>query len=292
MKGSAYSIKDLEHLTGIKAHTIRIWEQRYNLLNPERTDTNIRLYSDDDLKKILNINMLYTSGIKISKIAQLSNEEIIAKYKELTKESGADHPQKIEELINAIIELNSYEIHKQLNVLYNQSGMLGMYEESIIPLLHRLGELWQLNTIAVAHEHFFSNCFREFLLAKTNAFEPAKNGTRVLFFLHQYEEHELSLLIYHYLLRERGWNCVYLGQNVPTEDIFHSWNQLKPEFAVTSLINFGTKELFEDVLNEITDVIPSESLVLSGHNTVKFKELIPESIRLIQSKEDFNRIFS
>lgn len=292
MKGNTYSIKDLEHLTGIKAHTIRIWEQRYNLLNPERTETNIRLYNDEDLKKILNINMLYNSGIKISKIAQLSAEEIIAKYKELTQSSNHSESLKTEELINAIIELNSYEIHKQLNSLFEKDGILGMYQDSIIPLLHRLGELWQLNTIAVAHEHFFSNCLREFILAKTNTFKPAKEGTRVLFFLHQYEEHELSLLIYHYLLREKGWNCVYLGQNVPTEDILHAWNHLKPEFAVTSLINFGTKELFIDVLNEITSVIPEKSLILSGLNTIKFKELIPKSIRLIQSKEDFNRIFS
>lgn len=292
MKGNSYSIKDLENLTSIKAHTIRIWEQRYNLLQPQRSETNIRFYNDDDVKKILNINMLYSSGMKISNIARLTPAEMKEKFTALINENLGANQSRVDDLIKSTLEMNSFQIHQQLNEDFEKNGMQNTFEETIIPLLTRLGELWQLNTISVGHEHFFSNCFREFILAKTNKFQPSTNGKTVLLFLHQNEEHELSLLMYHYFLRERGWGCVYLGQNVPTKDVEQTWHQLKPDWAITSFINYGGEKTFNDALNEVLQIIPINKLIISGANTLKFKEQLPKSVRTIHSSEDFNRLFA
>lgn len=287
-----YSIKDIENLTGIKAHTIRIWEQRYNLLSPERTDTNIRYYLDSDLKKILNVNLLYKNGTKISKIAKLNEQEILEGAKSIIEKDKNIGNEKIDQFIQVIIDLETDKIQQLLDDTFKSIGIINMYQEVIIPLLVRIGELWQLGTMNVAHEHFFSHNLREFIMSKINALPPGKKGKKVLLFLHEQEEHELPLLFYNYLLKDKGWDCIYLGQKVPFTDLENTYYQVSPDMVLTSMITNISSKKFKHILNQTLDIVPNNQLCLSGHNTILYKTLIPENVNVINRLHDFSEIFS
>ena len=167
-----YSIKDLENFTNIKAHTLRIWEQRYKLLEPRRTSTNIRYYNDADLKKILNVNLLYNNDYKISRIAVMSDEEIISKAKEfLLKENNA--PQEhVSGFIKMILELDEAALLAKLSDLNAKLGTENLYTDVLVDLLKRIGELWQVDALSVTHEHFFSNLLRDFFIQEIAKIPP------------------------------------------------------------------------------------------------------------------------
>ena len=286
MKKSQYSIKDLENLTDIKAHTIRIWEQRYGLLSPKRTDTNIRYYEDQDLKKLLNVNLLYTKGYKISKIAALSDEEILEKSKEIILNERKWDDDEVDVLLMGIIELDEDKILGILNRIYDENGIEHLFSRTIIPLLTKMGELWQLNSLSVGHEHFFSNLYRGFLLARTSDLTPKKVNKKILMFLPPNEEHELSLLVYQYMFKREGWQVYYLGVSVPYEDLKISYDQIKPDLTLTSLIAKSSEKEFETIVKEISKVIPPKELVLSGGMSSMYKEKIPSGTRVIEGEKD------
>ena len=160
MSGLRYTIKDLENFTQIKAHTIRIWEKRYGLFSPKRTETNFRFYSEDDLKKILNIKLLYEAGSKISKIAELSDSEIIEASKELIQLQVNDKQKEIDALTLSILKFKGEEIKSFLNLALSESSLEELYQSTILPLLKKLGQLLQVNSLNIVHEHYFSIIFR------------------------------------------------------------------------------------------------------------------------------------
>lgn len=292
MRKSQYSIKDLENLTSIKAHTIRIWEQRYDLLSPKRTDTNIRYYEDQDLKKLLNINLLYSNGLKISKIASLTDEEIIEESKKLIRKFSNEENSLVELIIMATIDLDTHKVYDILEESFKGKDIEDFYADTIIPLLHRIGSLWQLNSISVGHEHFFSNILREFILSKTAELPiPDKNSKKALLFLHEGEEHEISLFIYHYVLKRDGWNVIYLGARVPENDLEITYNQFKPNIVVTSFIATLSKEDFSKIVQKITSIVPEKDCIFSGYICNMYREEIPDKVRIIESREDLNRYF-
>lgn len=292
MNGTTYSIKNLEVLTGIKAHTIRIWEQRYNLLEPKRTETNIRYYDAEDLKKILNVSLLYNHGTKISKIAKLSEEEILENSKQIILNKYDDSDNSMEHLINATIAMDHQKIDEILNSTYNEKGMIRFYQELISPYLIRIGELWQLNAMSVAHEHFFSNILKGFVNTKISGLTPKRNkGKKVILFLHEDEEHEMSLLFYHYLLKDMGWECYYLGCNTPIPDFETAFAQTNPQMVITSFIKSIESKKFKSILNKITDIVPEEKLCLSGYSADVHTEFIPKKVNFIKKFNDFSELF-
>lgn len=290
---SEYSIKDLENLTGIKAHTLRIWEKRYNLLVPSRTDTNIRTYSIEELKKALNISLLYNEGLKISKIVSLSETEFISKVTEVIDNNRTENSEQLDPLLNSIMEMDSQSIESQLDELLAQVGMLDLYVKTIKPLLIRIGELWQLNTINISHEHLFSNILRKFIIAKIDNL-PAEqiDESKVLIFLMEGENHELPILFYQYLLKEIGWNCVYLGLNLPLENLNMAYSQTKPDKVLTSLITTRENADFKKQLKRLLEIIPAKKLCLSGSAVIANIDSVPKEIRIITSMEDFKSIFA
>lgn len=292
MKKSQYSIKDLENLTDIKAHTIRIWEQRYGLLSPKRTDTNIRYYEDQDLKKLLNVNLLYSKGFKISKIAALSDEEILEKSKEIILTERKWDDDEVDVLMMGIIELNEDKITEILDRLYTEHGIEHLFARTIVPLLTRMGELWQLNSLSVGHEHFFSNIYRGFILSKSSALRVEKKvDKKILLFLPPNEEHELSLLIYQYMFKREGWQVYYLGISVPFDDLKISYDQIQPDLVLTSLIAKSSEKEFDSIVDGVLSVIPNEKLVLSGGMSSQFKEKLNSDIRVILSERDLKQLF-
>lgn len=282
-----YSIKDLENFTQIKAHTLRIWESRYNLLEPKRTDTNIRYYSDEDLKKILNINLLYSNGLKISKIALLSDKKIISLATELLLKPGAHSSDHVDSFIRYITELNESAIQEKLKALNQELGVEDLYVNVMIPLLQRIGELWQVDTITVTHEHFFSNILREFFIIETGKIpNPIKFKGKVVLFLHEHEQHELSLLFYHYILRKRNYECYYLGQSVPTKDLKTFVAQMEPDYLFSSLIADVDKAFLQNWLIEICQIMSPQKIFIGGYQVLKYSKLIPNKVNQIQSTSD------
>jgi DNA-binding transcriptional MerR regulator len=219
---SKFSIKDLENLSGIKAHTIRIWEKRYGLFNPNRTETNIRYYSLESLQKILNIAFLNNNGFKISKIAKLSPFEISNKVVELSKEADTSN-HYIDLLKLAMLNFDQGLFIKTYNELQNKFDFRSIFYDIFVPFLDEIGLLWQTNTINPAHEHFIVELIKQKILISTekvlNKNFVSNNKEAFVLFLPDNEVHELGLMYTNYDILSHGHHTIYLGQSVPLESL-------------------------------------------------------------------------
>jgi methanogenic corrinoid protein MtbC1 len=215
----SFSIRDLENLSGIKAHTIRIWEKRYGLLQPERTTTNIRRYSLESLQKLLNITLLYSNGYKISKIASIPEKEIPVVVLEIVaKNSIKSHA--INAFKMSMMNFDHGLFHNTYNSLISEKSFREIFWEVFIPFLEELGLLWQTNTISPSHEHFISSLIKQKIITnidKLQAMEHPKKEMTFALFLPENEIHEIGLLFLHYEILLRGYRTIYLGPTMPLE---------------------------------------------------------------------------
>jgi DNA-binding transcriptional MerR regulator len=215
-----FHIKDLENLSGIKAHTIRAWENRYHLLSPNRTDTNIRTYNSNALKKILNVSYLNKAGIKIGTIARLSDTEIEREVAKLAiKENEKSQP--IQELKLAMMNFDNALFERMYRSQINQIGFRNIFYDIFLPFLKELGGLWHSKTINIAHEHFITHLIKQKLLYNLNTVEVDKKDKEdqraYILFLPENEIHELGLLFLNYELIVRGLQTIYLGPSMETD---------------------------------------------------------------------------
>lgn len=265
MSNLRYSIKDLENITQIKAHTIRIWEQRYALLTPKRTETNIRYYNEDDLKKILNINLLYLSGVKISKIASLDNNQIIHEAKSLIINSFYEKKSEIDQLILFILDYNGEEIKNILEQEIKTKSLDSVYENTILPVFQKIGQLWQVNSLHIIQEHYFSNIIREFFITQINTIQTTTPPRgKALLFLHDNEEHEFALLVYYYLLKQKNYDCYYLGAKTPISEISEIFEHVKPHIVVTTLTTKITEIKMEKIEKKLVNFSSHAKVIISG----------------------------
>ena len=244
---AVYSIKDLEKISGIKAHTIRIWEKRYTLINPDRTDTNIRLYSDNDLRKILNVSILIRNGFKISKIAALKENEITDKVL-IFSQTKSDVAAVIEHLLSAMFDLDE---HKFEHIISNQILNIGFEEafvKIIYPFFERIGVLWQAGSVVPAQEHFVSNIIRQKLIVAIDSLHSADIlNKQFVLFLPEGEYHELGLLFYSYMLKKRGFKVIYLGQSVPLNNLLSINATQQADYFLFSVNTSLTKHKVEEI---------------------------------------------
>lgn len=286
-----YSIKDLENFTQIKAHTLRIWEQRYNLLCPERTDTNIRYYSDRDLKKILNINLLYNNGLKISKIAKLNENEIFRLANEILLKPEDDEASRVDFFINKIMDFDEVAIVQTLQQLDEMQGLDRVFSDLLIPVLRKIGELWQVDTINAAHEHFFSHVLRDYIIRNTiKAKDNEIIKGRVLLFLREGEFHELALVFYNYVLRSKGYQTIYLGQSLPNEDVARSIRRIKPDLIFTSLIAKLEEQELTELMTIFENNIDLSKIYMGGYQVKLYQDAIPSAIHIIRSIDDLMQL--
>ncbi len=279
-----YSIKDLENFTQIKAHTLRIWEQRYNLLEPERTDTNIRLYSDKDLKKILNINLLYSNGLKISKIAKLNENEIYRLANEILLVPDSEDASNVDRFVNRIIRYDEIGMNDELENLCKDQGLEHVFTNLLIPVLQKVGELWQVDSITAAHEHFFSNVLRSFIIKHTDKVVPQSSSKgSALLFLKENEYHELGLLFYNYYLRSKGYHTIYLGQSLPNDDLVKIVREFKPDYIFTSLITILNEKEFLEFFDNIATCFALDKLYVGGYQLKIFEHLVPKEVKIIHT---------
>ena len=283
-----YSIRDLENLSGVKAHTIRIWEKRYNLVEPMRTSTNIRYYCDKDLKKLLNISILNKNGFKISEIANLNKEELNDKVIHLINEAK-DYDSRIESLIVAMIELDELKFEKILNQTIIKFGFEKTITDTIYPFLERIGVLWQIGNVNPAQEHFISNLIRQKLIVAIDGLlQSDKNSTKqVILFLPEGELHEISLLVYHYFLKKKGYKIIYLGQSVPFEDLIEV-ERIKPiTFLFTIITTKYSNINVEDYFKKLSNQFKSKTIFIAGKQVNKSIKNIPSNIKIINSPSHF-----
>jgi MerR family transcriptional regulator, light-induced transcriptional regulator len=265
-----YSIKELEQLSGIKAHTIRIWEKRHKIIEPSRTATNIRYYSDLDLKKIINVSLLNTYGIKISKIADMSLDDVNKKVLEIS-ELQNDKGVHIDQMVIAMIDMEEELFEKILNNLILRFGFEKTITEIIYPFLEKIGILWQTQNITPAHEHFISNLIRQKIIVAVDGLPiPPKTSKKILLFLPEGEMHELGLLFYHFLIRKSGYRTYYLGQNVPHEDLISVYKVHQPDFMLTSITSTLTVPI-EKYLEQLAIDFGQTKILASGYQVQKFE---------------------
>ncbi len=270
----SYTIKDLENLSGIKAHTIRIWEQRYTFLKPSRTGTNIRFYSNEELKKILNVALLNKYGFKISHIDRMNETEMKERILSLNQ-LEAQQERIINSLIQDMVDMDMESFENTLNNFIAMRGIEKTILQIIFPFLEKIGILWMTNHIIPAQEHLVSNIIRQKLIAGIdNVSNRVRLSKTVLLFLPEGEHHELGLLFMNYLLKSRGANTIYLGCNVPAADVEHVMKLKKPDYLYTHLTAVGHKFNFERFMLEAQKRFTGAQVVISGQLTNTYEKKI------------------
>jgi MerR family transcriptional regulator, light-induced transcriptional regulator len=274
-----YSIKELERLSGIKAHTIRIWEKRYKLVSPRRTKANVRLYSDEDLKRIINVAALNNRGIKVSKISSMREDEINKALVGML-ESRPGFDVYIDQLVVAMVDLDEEAFVTVLSRATKEFGFERAIMEGIYPFLEKIGVLWQTGSITPAHEHFVSNLVRQNLITAVASLPiPGTRSKKALLFLPEGEMHELGLLFSHYQARARRIKTYYLGQSVPHNDLKTAYSVHRPEILITSLISSLPASEFEKYIHLLSSDFPDAIILASGLQLRRTAFHIPKNVR-------------
>ncbi len=280
---NAFTIKDLENLSGIKAHTIRIWEQRYNFLKPHRTTTNIRYYSNDELKTVLNIALLNKYGFKISHIDRMQPTEIREKILSLG-DTRAIQERIINDLVQEMVDLEMEKFEKILANYITAKGIERTVIQIIFPFLEKIGILWQTGHINPAQEHLVTNIIRQKLIVGIETtVSHIKLDKIFLLFLPEGEHHELGLLFMYYLVKSRGAKTIYLGANVPVKDAEHVVKLKKPDVVFVHLTATASNFNFEKFLNNVEQRFGGVNTVISGQLTQSYKKKIPQSVQFKRS---------
>lgn len=292
-----YSIKDIEKLTGIKAHTIRVWEQRYELLTPHRTDTNIRYYDEHHLKFLLNVSLLINSGHKISKVSNLSNDELQKQVREVYESSEKDFSShaiqaKINSLIIAMLEFDEVRFEKVFNTSLIRRGLENTIIEVIEPFVHRMGLMWRTGEVNNAQEHFIYYLVRQKIMVAIDALPLANpNEEKYVLFLPESEFRDLLILFSVYIIKSRGKRVVYLGQDVPFEDLVSVCQITEPETMMTFINAPTSRELAQDYINKLGQAFSKQSVLIAS-NTRFLEDLdAPENVTLVPSLKYLRDLF-
>ncbi|WP_299461466.1 MerR family transcriptional regulator [uncultured Microscilla sp.] len=282
-----YSIKDLEHLSGIKAHTLRIWEQRYKLVEPKRTDTNIRYYNDNDLKLILNVSLLKEHGFKISTIAKMQKDEIKEEVLSITQKSDR-YTDQIQGLTLAMIDMDEERFEKIIATSTLQAGFEKTVVNIIYPFLVKIGALWQAGSINVAQEHFISNLIRQKTIVAIDGQinSTDKNAKKYLMFLPNNENHELGLLFANYLVRVRSQRVIYLGTSLPYDDLITTSAHYQPDYMVSIFTSYPVRKDVQKYIDKLASNFADKTILLSGSQVVAQPLDIPENIYVFKKMAD------
>ena len=294
---NSFTIKNLEHLSGIKAHTIRIWEKRYNLFEPQRTESNIRMYDLENLQKLLNVTLLYNNGYKISKIAALSQHEVTENVHNLTINKTADD-WSIGLFKLAMINFDQRLFTKTFNELLDQFSFREVFKNVFIPLMNELGVLWQTNSISPSHEHFITSLVKQKIHSMCEALqlqETRRKDRRFVLYLPDNEIHELGLLYLQYEVLNCGFQCVFLGQSVPIASLknlvdigepitFMSYFTIEPiQEKIDAYLNTFSSEIIENIECD---------LWILGYQVQFIKEELPKKVRAFRSIDEVTDMLS
>jgi MerR family transcriptional regulator, light-induced transcriptional regulator len=280
---NTFTIKDLENLSGIKAHTIRIWEQRYSFLKPERTNTNIRHYSNEELKKILNVALLNKYGFKISHIDKMNDVEMKEKLLSLNQ-LEAQQARIVNDLVQCMVDIDIERLEIILDKFIVARGIEKTITQIIFPFLEKIGILWLTNHINPAQEHLVTNIIRQKLIVGIDGINTSiKVNKTILLFLPEGEYHELGLLFMYYLLKSRGIATLYLGSNIPLKDIEYVVKLKKPDYLYSHLTTVGQNFNFDRFLSNITEKFTGIPIIISGQLTLSYQKKIQSPLNFKKS---------
>ncbi len=287
-----YSIKDLEKFSGIKAHTIRIWEQRYQLLKPQRTDTNIRYYDDEQLKYLLNVSLLVENGYRISQICNFSQDEFNETLRDIidkgypTKE---DHQVNsiINELVIAMLDLDERRFEKILSSSLLQRSFEQTLVKIIYPFLKRIGVMWRTGEVSTAQEHFIYQLIRQkIIVAIDGLLIPNSDAEKYLLFLPKSEFNDLLILLFTYVLKNRGKQCIYLGVDIPFKDLKQVTAISKPETIFTFIKAPASKIDTQAYIYELSEAFSTKNILITGNPYFMDELEYPDNVLLITGVDD------
>jgi DNA-binding transcriptional MerR regulator len=286
-----YKIKDLEQLTGIKAHTIRMWEKRYGILNPERTETQIRTYCDEELVTLLNVALLNKNGIKISRIAEMNPSEIAEKV--LGLRSSYDIDSSYEKLVLALIELDEFLFKSVLNELVSQKGLEQTFVSYLLPFLEKIGVMWLVGSINAAQEHFMSNLIRQSIISEIEKLPvPTATDQPIMLFLPEHEWHEISLLFYHYILRKEGRFTFYLGQSLPYDALLECIEKVQPTCLITSWLTSVDEGFLKRYFQRLAEDTNRLTIYAGGYQIKVHEAIVSDWVIPVETIETIKQIKS
>lgn len=258
-----YSVAQVEALTGIKAHTLRIWERRYDFLTPMRTPTNIRYYSDEQLKKLLNFGILVRNGYRVSKLNKMSDEQVYEEVNKVLARPDSEGSDEMKGLTLSMLEMNEEDFDDIFERQVIRKGFFRTITESIYPFLQYVGVLWTTNKAMIAQEHYMSNLIRQKIISAIEKLAiPAKGAPSLVLFLLEGEEHEIGLLLASFMAKEMGWNVYYLGYGVPIPNIKKVIEIADPNLMMTMFVTPKIQKINGFISSILEDVeVP---FVISG----------------------------
>ena len=287
----SYSIKDIEKLSGIKAHTIRIWEQRYQLIEPKRTETNIRYYDDEQLKFVLNVALLLKNGYKISKVSSLKsiefNKEVEKVYEQsLLHNTSVTLDLDSNDLMVSMIDMDADKFHRIYENSVKHNGFEKTVTGLIYPFLEKVGVLWSLDQINPAHEHFISSLIRQKVISGIDRIEEPKGGKRFLLFLPSGEHHEIGLLMAHYVLKKNGAKVYYLGQNLPEQDVKGAIETIKPDVVLSFFVDPAVISNGKTLVEHLEEWSQKSQILIACRQAPEIKALNSSRIRFLHAMDD------
>jgi MerR family transcriptional regulator, light-induced transcriptional regulator len=282
---AVYSISDLEKLTGIRTHTIRMWEKRYGLIEPARTPTNIRYYDDNDLRFLMNIVLLNKNGFKISKIAAMSEKQIEKEVQKITASKGKSKDNMIDAITLAMIDLDEVKFNRIVDKSIEDKGMEATTRELLFPLLDKIGVLWIAGSIKPAHENFITMMIRQKLIGAIDRIAPETyaSNEKFIIYMPEGEKQELSFLFIHYLLLSRGFRVINLGPNISIPDVQDAYRVHRPDFIFTMINEPQTKIELTSYLRELEMTFGKSTILLSGYQAVVQNYECPDNVIILSS---------
>lgn len=282
-----YSIKDLEKLSGIKAHTLRVWEQRYKIIHPKRTPTNIRYYEDDDLKLLLNVALLNRHGHKISRIAKMGQNEIAEKVAAISSVNDLSGTQ-LDALTISMIEMDEFKFERIVAANIEHIGFERTMMEVIYPFLDKLGVLWLTGSINPVQENFVSYLIRQKIIAAIDrtVCTPYPEQRKFIIYLPEGERQELSILFMHYLLKSRNNHVIYLGQDISIQDLRDAFKVHDPDFIFTMITEAFSKESVQTYVEKLANHFPASRILISGYQVIAQGVQPPPNVLILHSLEE------
>lgn len=289
---SNYSIRDLAKLSGIKAHTIRIWEQRYNIIEPKRTASNIRYYTEADLKFLMNIAFLNRKGIRISKIAKMTEGEIKNEVGKLSR-TEVEHTDNFQALAMAMMDLDGPRIAQLVQRCFESHGIERAILNVLVPFLEKASLLWLTGSITAMHEQFSSCVIRRQILAVINELKPKirSNSKKVLLYLPEENQQELYLIFVEYLLKQRNIEVVYLGTKIELDEIQLAISVHEPNYVYTIISERHKRYVPERYVQDLSQTITEPELLISGFQHTTTPESMPENVTLLEDLTELVEFF-
>jgi len=282
-----YSIGDLAKLSGVKAHTLRVWEQRYKVLEPKRNEANVRYYDDDDMRHLLNVALLNRKGLRISQIAKLTSKELSRRVAEISEVDG-EYSTHLDALTLSMLEMDEARFDRILSLNISQLGFEQTMLTVIFPFLEKLSILWMTGSVKPVQESFTSGLIRRKLMVAIEEL-PHPNldsGSSLMLFLPEGEVQEMSLLLLHYLSRKRGYRVYYLGRDINLSDLEDAYKIVKPRFVFTMITETFTSGSVADYAQKLLHICTGSTLLLSGYQAVVQPVPVNDRIHVLRSMQE------